>query len=579
MKTKTPIKKLSPKAALKRTKKLAESIRDEAMWELVEGGVSRNYARSESPTEWIMTSSAQKGYMGLEQQEMIAAARSYFRNDPNARAALMGMMKYIMGRGVGITPKSSDPRIWYQWREFWTSPRNKMKIRQFEIVKRLFRDGEVFLRYFTKRNGQPTTKVTVRFIDPIDVQHSSDQDGVKNTTDVMHQGIEFDPNDPETPVKYWVRKPNAQDEYDEIPAAEVQHIKLFADMDQSRSESFLVPVMHLFGKYKTWLEDRMILNKLRTAVVMIREIEGGTASDITTLRDATSNSSNGGKKGIKSGTIYTAGPGVKLRMDSANINASDVKEDGRNIILQMAAGTGMPEYLYGDASNSNFASSLIAESPFVKEIQFWQSFLEAGWIEEMFRRVIRASVDSGKIAEPVDEDVFEKFKNFDPASVALSEAATEADAPDAGQDQETDPTKQDQTGSEKNPYGETATEIFYGCDTQWPEIVHRDTKDQTEALVLQRDQGWISDKTASEVLGYDYSEEVRKQKRLEAEGQKNGNPLMGVQPGQTAADAQDNQAMQDMMSSLTPEERKAVLGGDTASVAAMMKAKMNGAAA
>lgn len=427
--------KLSPKRAAALARKRLEEIRDEALYNLVEGGVSRNYARSDSPEDWQLLGSNQKGYMGLEQQAMITAARSYFRFDPNGRAAIMGMLKYVMGRGVNITPKSRDPRVWYVWREFWTAQRNRMKTRQFEIVKRFFRDGEVFLRYFTVRNGANTWRTTVRFIDPLDVQKSpKEQD---ETTDPMHQGIEFVDGDPETPLRYWVRRNDGTDESDAVPASQVQHIKLFGDMDQSRAESFLGPVMPLFNKYKNWLEDRMILNKLRTAVVMIRKIESGASGDLTTLGDSLSSSSNGGKRSIKPATIYTAGPGVDLRMESANINASDVKEDGRNVILQLAAGTGMPEYLFGDASNNNFASSLIAESPFVKEIQFWQSYLESNWIEDMFRRVIGAAVLAGKIPEPIDEDVFTEYANFDPAQGELQ--LTEADGevpeenPDAGE--------------------------------------------------------------------------------------------------------------------------------------------------
>lgn len=580
---KTTSKKLNAvQAALEQAKEKLGDMRDSALVELMEAE-NRSWARSDSDTDWSPLGSAFKGYQGLDQQAMIQSARNNFRYDPNARAAIMGMLKYVMGKGVGITPKSKDPRVWYVWREFWTAARNKMNIRQHEIVKRFFRDGEVFLRYFNVKGeglGQsPTWKTTVRFIDPADVQHSVNQKAI-NSTDVMHQGIEFDPKDPETPKWYFIQDRMDQNKWEKVPAAEVHHIKLFADMDQSRAESFLQPVMQLFGQYREWLRNRMILNKLRTAIVMIREIEGGTSTEVQSLTQTIPSSirGDGTKQKIKGGTIYTSGPGVKLRMDSPNINASDVKEDGRNIILQMAAGTGMPEYLYGDASNSNFASSLIAESPFVKEVQFWQSYLEGSWIEEMFRRVIQAAVVAGKIPQPVDDDVFEKYKNFDPKDVDLGEAEGEVpeENADAGESDET-PSK------DENPYGETAAEIFYGCDVSWPEIIHRDPKAHTESLVMQRSEGWISDKTASEILGHDYAEEVRKQTRLEAEAERGGNPLMGIKPGQGAEDeeaqsgiAQSNAEAERVMQGMTDEEKQIVLNGTPDQVSALLKSKLNG---
>lgn len=556
-------------------------VRNELMMELTEANLYRTAARSENPADWVQLSGSAAGTNLLDHASMIRAAREYARLDPNARAGIMGMLKYVMGRGVNVTPKSKDPRVWYVWREFWTAERNNMKIRQFDIGKRFFRDGEVFIRYFNTRSGTPTWRTTVRFIDPLDIHNSGDV----AKDDGYVDGIKYDENDAEKPVSYMVHTDNGDgtESFEEVPAEEMQVISCLKDMDQARADSFILPVMKLYGQYQEWLKNRMILNKLRTAIVMIKEIESGSASDVAALTATMPNSSRSGlKKQIQSGTIYTAGPGVKLRMDSPNINATDVKDDGRNVILQMAAGTGMPEYLYGDASNSNFASSLIAESPFVKEVQFWQVFLESSWIEGMFRRVIKAAVDARKIPEPIDDDVFEKFRNFDPANVDVTEATGSVpDETPAPGDARTVKDEDDQP-NEPNPYGETATEIFYGCDVQWPEIVYRDPKANTEALAMQREMGWLSDKTASEILGYDYAEEVRKQKRLEAEAEKNGNPLTGQKPGEQAGDDEANagedeftRAAAEVMAGMTPEEKKALADGDAATVMKWVQGKLN----
>lgn len=479
---------------------------------------------------WEIMGSAWKGHIGQDQQIMVAQARRFFRFDPNAQAAILGIVEYLMGRGVNITPKSKDPRIWKLWRNFWTSPDNKMGIRQFEIIKRWVRDGEVFLRYYTKDGaGTKTPFTTIRFMDPIDVRRAAKEGAAQ--TDKTSQGITFDPDDAEKPLKYYMRERVNQYKEVEVDAAEVQHVKFItADMDQSRGESAIQTIMDLFTHYKQWLKNRIILNKLRTAIFAVREIDDKSGATVASLAQSIPASGRTAqnetkKQNIRPGTLYTPPPGVKMRMESANINASDVKEDGRNMILGMAAGMGEPEYMFGDASNANYSSTMMAESPFVKRVHLYQSFLEEMLWKPMFRRVVQGAVDAGKLVAPAEEDIFADPANTDltEAQIAAKKAAGE-DVPDEGES--------------AAPISESEAEIFFGCDIEWPEIIHRDPKEQTDALVLARNEGWISDKTASEKLGFDYGEEVRKQQQIEAEAEANGNPLMQRVKDQMQNDAE-----------------------------------------
>ncbi len=482
---------------------------------------------------WEIIGSAWKGHIAQDQQIMIAQARRFFRFDPNAQACVYGIVDYLMGRGVTITPKSQDPRIWKLWRNFWTSPDNKMGIRQFEMVKRWFRDGEIFLRYFTKdQAGNQSWQTIIRFIDAIDVRRGGLE--VNALTDKTSQGIVFDENDAEVPITYYMRdRYNTAVEH-AIPAEEVQHVKFpVADMDQARGESGLQGVMELFTHYKQWLRNRIILNKLRTAIFAVREIDKDSGQSVSTLAQSLPTSgrtaSNETKKqNIKPGTMYTPPPGVKIRMESANINAGDVKEDGRNIILQMAAGTRLPEFMFGDASNANYSSTMMAESPFVKHIHFLQSYLEETLWKPMFRKVVEAAVAAGKLTPPADDDIF--------ADETVLEQTVAAD-------NETNDSGDDETQEKETPDTESELEIFYGCDIQWPEVIYRDPKEQAEALALARTNGWISDPTCSAVLGFDYPEEVRKQQQVEEEAEEVGNPLLGKTAGQDAADQEEKDGL------------------------------------
>lgn len=509
---------------------------------------------------WEILGSAFKGHVGADQQVMIAQARHMFRFDPNAQASIYGLMDYLMGKGITITPKSKDPRIWKLWRNFWTNPENKMGIRQFEIVKRWARDGEVFLRFFTENEAKLKTPFTiVRFLDPIDLRRGTNE---KNAdTDKTSQGIVFDPNDAEKPLKYYFRKRNNPAEEDVVDAKEVLHIKFpVADMDQPRGESSMQAVMDLFTHYKQWLKNRIILNKLRTAIFAVRKIDIQSGAQVSTLAQQipTSARSSGGtvkKQNIHPGTLYTPPPGVDIEMRSANINASDVKEDGRNIKLEMCAGTRLPEFMYGDASNANYSSTMMAESPFVKHIHFFQSYLEETLWKPLFRSVVQGAVDAGKLTAPKEEDIFAGGDGTDLTEENQVPGQTKAGDPTqtAGSNKE---SLKKATKQQGEPLSESESELFYGCDCEWPEIIHREPKEQTESLVLARNEGWISDKTASEKLGYEYAEEVRKQQQIEKEAEEIGNPLLDRAQG-------DMQALQDEQNGLkqqADEEKLAAAG-------------------
>lgn len=541
---------------------------------------------------WEIIGSAYKGHLAQDQQIMIAQARRAFRFDQNAQASILGVLEYLMGKGVTITPKSKDPKIWKLWREFWTSERNKMGVRQFEMIKMWLRDGELFLRYFnTDETKAKTWKTTIRFMDPIDIRRAAVEKDALNT-DKMSQGITFDPDDAEKPVMYYMRDRIDLNKVHEIKAAEVQHVKFpLADMDQSRGETALQGAMRLFTQYRQWLDNRIILNKLRTAIWAVREITKDSGSQVSTLSQALPSSARTGgtgdnkKQNIRPGTIYTPPPGVTMRMESANINASDVKEDGRNIILGMSAAMGLPEYMYGDASNANFSSTMMSESPFVKRIHFFQSYLEEMLWKPMYKKVIESAVDAGKLQAPAEEDIFADDQAKD---VSEGQAPEDVQKPgDQSGDNEVDSNLDKEAGSlDDKPIMESETELFYGCDIQWPEVIHRDPKEQTEALALARDSGWVSDKTCSETLGFEYAEEVRKQTMIEKDAEANGNSLLGRSKGDLGVQAEEKAGMDQMnkeaknhFDSLSPADQKSIKDlKDPEAIAAEVKKRMNGKA-
>ena len=182
---------------------------------------------------------------------------------------------------------------------------------------------------------------------------------------------------------------------------------------------------------------------------------------------------------------------------------------------------------------------MISEAPFVKAIEFWQIYLEF-FFGQIFKKVLSNAVKNNIVKQPNDEEFIRKLRGLGNLSEEIDEDKLAEIMPEGKM--------------------ETPTEIFFGVDIQWPEIVHRNIKELTDALMVARTNGWVADPTCSSVLGYEYNEEVRKQKQVKEQAEIAGNPLMGVEQGGEEPDDMQKE-MEDLLKNMSPEEKQVALAG------------------
>jgi capsid protein len=97
---------------------------------------------------------------------------------------------------------------------------------------------------------------------------------------------------------------------------------------------------------------------------------------------------------IQPGTIIDA-QGFDLQFLSPDTHFADASLLGRMILLSIAAGTGLPEYmLSADASNANYASTQMTEGPALRHFAAWQAFFIGQW-QQLFGMVLREAVRLG----------------------------------------------------------------------------------------------------------------------------------------------------------------------------------------
>jgi hypothetical protein len=288
-----------------------------------------------------------------------------------------------------------------------------------------------------------------------------DPDAVDSADPKAGDGIELDKQG--HVVNYRIQSDQAGSTKDIIiPASDIVHIKLNVDANVKRGRTTLEPVLRYLKMYDEWVKDRMVLNKVRSSIALVRQVEG-TAAQIEQIRNrgkATSNQFAGANKQrmLQPGSILTPGPGVKYEMLSPNINAADAKDDGKNILLAVAAGIGFPEmFLTADYSNANYSSTLIAQNPLVREFEDWQDFFDI-FFQDLIQDILAIGKNHGDLS------------------------------PD-----------------------ETLLELV------WPPLIHRDLKELAEVLLGLFNVRAISRETMDAELGYTYKEEIEKIEKEEEE--------------------------------------------------------------
>lgn len=315
-------------------------------------------------------------------------ARRAVRFNPHGRAILRSFCKYAIGRvsrprwGDAIDgDKKKRKNLDTFWRACATAW--DWDVRGTEIAERLIRDGECILRAFVDKvdvyiDGKPrTVKMLVfRFIDPECVRDTQTQQ--------EEDGVITEPDDVEKMKALKVVKANDHRTYigDPIPAKELVFAKMESDMNERRGMSMLGAVLPYATMHDSWLMDRVVLNRVRSSVALVRSFDGSGTDVARTVNaeDATEKAKRGTAwfargasndtkmKRMRPGTVINAPKGVKYEFINPNLSAADVQHDGFAIRMSVAAGMGIAEFMVSaDPSKANYGAQLAAEGPATKE--------------------------------------------------------------------------------------------------------------------------------------------------------------------------------------------------------------------
>jgi len=316
------------------------------------------------------------------------------RSNPYARNLLRLLEVYVVGPGLKVTPAAipgaRPPGEVLQtadrlWRSFLQLNHRHFTFR--EHARRAWRDGEAFLRLFP----QPQWPPTVRFIDP---ELIGSPTGAPDD-----EGLISAPDDVETVLAYRRLDPSSGAEVEQIADEELIHTRIGNDSNELRGVTLLAPVLDALVSFEKWLDTELQARKLQASIVLWRKIQG-SPSQAAALADAAGDTDPTGRRDrYRPGSILTTSHGTDLQFLQPHTNFGDAVPLGRLVLLSIAAGAGVPEFmLSSDASNANFASTMVAEGPAVKLFESEQQFFAAEF-DRLWRWVMQTAVEQGLLPD------------------------------------------------------------------------------------------------------------------------------------------------------------------------------------
>lgn len=346
-----------------------------------------------------------------------AAWRAYY-NNPHARGIIRNTVNFILGKGVEIKFDSDLSEaelkpVRDEWERFEKTV--KWRRKQKETVRRVLRDGECFHRFMDAKADNRSSEgkpVTFHYIEP---------DWVASNDPKISYGIETEPDNVGVIKSYRLIPPipagtGTATQEETLKPAEIQHIKINVDENVKRGRTVLEPILADLEEYRQFRKFRTILNKARTAIVMVRKMAGAPSvlnSQVQAQKTTGTRAANNRLKAPKSGTQITIDKESDIEFKHPNLGASDAEIDGRSMTLAMAAGMSLPEFVIsGDASNNNFASIKQAIVTAIKYIEDMQSFFGEEF-EEVFDRVVEGGKKAGRIPQGLEVKASFEFPVFD----------------------------------------------------------------------------------------------------------------------------------------------------------------------
>lgn len=283
-----------------------------------------------------------------------------------------------------------------------------------EIFTREVRDGESLTALFPQADG----RVVLRIVEPEQVRDpGSIARELECKLDCEHFvsdwtfGVHTSAEDVQEPLGYFIAWNAAGTDYDYLAVSRAEHGKRNVDRNVKRGISDFYPILEDMNRASKVLKNSGAGAAIQAAIVAIREHPGGTTNgqirqfqSDQTQQTVTQTTPSGTRE--RNIGRYGAGTFLDVRNGQKYLPPALASGEAANAFLAILQATlrkvgsnwCMPEYMIsGDASNANYASTMVSESPFVKNCEHEQATM-IGRYDSIICKALDLMFEAGRFA-------------------------------------------------------------------------------------------------------------------------------------------------------------------------------------
>ena len=269
-----------------------------------------------------------------------------WRVNPIARRIVKLMTSFIVGKGLVI--KSDNEQIQSFLTEWWEHPKNNFDRNVKRWKDEDTRTGNLFPLF----NVLPDGMTIVRMIPAEQIRE-----------------IKTNENDAETKTAFVLERTDNKTYPPYNPDQEQQTFMLHFPSNQPVGspwgEADLSPLLVWIGRFSSWLEDRVRLNRFRTAFMYV--ISGHYNSEEERRTRQIELNANPPKSG--STLVINANNGEQWGILSAQLDSFDASVDGLAIKKMIAAGVGFPMHYLAEPEGATQTTAEAAGTPTFRTLE------------------------------------------------------------------------------------------------------------------------------------------------------------------------------------------------------------------
>lgn len=290
-------------------------------------------------------SSAYDNRDSWDRKKIFSEALRAYRVNPIARRIVKLTTSFVIGKGVEI--KSDNAQAQAFLLEWWNHPLNRMTGNIKRWMDELTRTGNLFPLFNVTESGMTIIRmVPAEQIEEIVTAENDIEQETEYKRDPMEDGWKaYDPTSEQNLF--------------------MMHFAVNQPIGSVWGEGDLVPSLVWIGRYASWLEDRVRLNRYRTAFMY--RIKGAYKSE--SERSAREKTLNANPPKHGSVLVENSNNGEEWDILSPKLDSNDANTDGLAIKKMIASGNGFPLHYLAEPESATRTTAEAAGTPTFRALE------------------------------------------------------------------------------------------------------------------------------------------------------------------------------------------------------------------